>query len=196
MPSHYWCYRHGQRARDSRPGIGERLENLPKLTNQRKEELEQNMSTYSRIFPNVPGKTDWNLKVRVKHYPLPFPTFDDIEAEVQQTKALDLIELSGSIPQCYSWTSRTKPNVLWSISGARIMLQLQIQSPCSVQVPFLPVSQTRITSLDFVRGYWLFQQSKPKTAFSTKSGLYQCFAFPTLLTPAANYFPERPLIAP
>ncbi|XP_075723904.1 uncharacterized protein LOC142765981 [Rhipicephalus microplus] len=153
----------------------------PSLTDQQKEALEKTMTAHSKIFSNVPGKTDWvechletvtKSPVHVKQYPLPFATTKDIELEVEQMKTLGIFEVSKS-PYNSPVLLVDKPDkTKWFVVDLRRLNNLII-----ADAVFASATNKRYFSkLDFVKGYWqipLSQQSKPKTAFSTKSGLYQ-----------------------
>ncbi|XP_075732486.1 uncharacterized protein LOC142775054 [Rhipicephalus microplus] len=161
----------------------------PSLTDQQKEELEKTMKVHSKIFSNVPGKTDWvechletvtESPVHVKQYPLPFATTKDIEAEVQQMKTLGIIEVSkspyNSPVLLVDKPDKTKRFVVDFRRLNNLMIADAEPMPRADAVFASATNKRYFSKLDFVKGYWqipLSQQSRPKTAFSTKSGLYQ-----------------------
>ncbi|XP_075726234.1 uncharacterized protein LOC142767871 [Rhipicephalus microplus] len=161
----------------------------PSLTDQQKEELEKTMTAHSKIFSNVPGKTDWvechletvtESPVHVKQYPLPFATTKDIEAEVQQMKTLGIIEVSkspyNSPVLLVDKPDKTKRFVVDFRRLNNLMIADAEPMPRADAVFASATNKRYFSKLDFVKGYWqipLSQQSRPKTAFSTKSGLYQ-----------------------
>ncbi|XP_075723228.1 uncharacterized protein LOC142765681 [Rhipicephalus microplus] len=161
----------------------------PSLTDQQKEELEKTLTAHSKIFSNVPGKTDWvechletvtESPVHVKQYPLPFATTKDIEAEVQQMKTLGIIEVSKSPYNSPVFLADKPDKTKRFVVDFRRLNNLIIADaepmPRADAVFASATNKRYFSKLDFVKGYWqipLSQQSKPKTAFSTKSGLYQ-----------------------
>ncbi|XP_077531344.1 uncharacterized protein LOC144143472 [Haemaphysalis longicornis] len=161
----------------------------PHLTTMQKAQIEVELKQHSKIFSNVPGKTHLvechlelttDTPVHVKQYPLPFATVENVEKEVQDMKALDIIEESVS-PYNSPVLLVKKPDhtnrfVVDYRKLNNILVADSEPMPRADAVFVAEGGKKYFSKLDFVKGYWqipLSEESKPKTAFSTTSGLYQ-----------------------
>lgn len=161
----------------------------PHLTTTQKAQIEAELKQHSKIFSNVPGKTNLvechlelttDTPVHVKQYPLPFATVENVEKEVQDMKALEIIEESVS-PYNSPVLLVKKPDhtnrfVVDYRKLNNILVADSEPMPRADAVFAAAGGKRYFSKLDFVKGYWqipLSEESKAKTAFSTTSGLYQ-----------------------
>ncbi|KAM7284397.1 uncharacterized protein ISCGN_001491 [Ixodes scapularis] len=159
------------------------------LGEDQQKQLRDVISEHSCIFSDVPGKTDWaecrlelttDTPVHVKQYPLPFATREGVEREVQEMERLGIIEKSQS-PYNAPVLLVKKPDgtnrLCIDFRRLNDVLVADSEPMPRADAVFAAAGEKKYFSkVDFVKGYWqipLSEESKPKTAFSTTSGLFQ-----------------------
>lgn len=159
------------------------------IGDEKTQQLKQLLHQYSPVFSDVPGKTDLvqcSLKlttdrpIHIKQYPLPYALRDTVGEEVEQMLQMGVIEPSKSAynSPVVVVKKADKTNRL-CIDFRRINSALISNAepiPNSDDI-FVSLARKRIFSkLDLSKGYWqvpLDDESRPITAFSTSTGLYQ-----------------------
>lgn len=161
----------------------------PRLTTEQTSGIQEAMATYHKIFSNVPGKTNWvechlelttDTPVHVKQYPLPFATRENVEKEVDEMRTLGIIEEAHSpynSPVLIVRKADQTNRLVVDFRKLNSILVGDSEPMPRADTVFANVGEAKYFSkVDFVKGYWqipLSMESKPKTAFSTTTGLYQ-----------------------
>ncbi|XP_064470233.1 uncharacterized protein LOC135384984 [Ornithodoros turicata] len=151
-------------------------------------EIELLLDQYGTVFSDVPGKTDLvqcrlqmttDRPIYVKQYPLPYALRESVQEEVERMLQMGVIEPSESAynSPVVIVKKPDRTNRL-CIDFRRINDALVSNSepiPNAEEI-FTTIANKRVFSkLDLSKGYWqvpLDEASKPKTAFSTSTGLY------------------------
>ncbi|XP_077560624.1 uncharacterized protein LOC144175419 [Haemaphysalis longicornis] len=159
------------------------------LSSSQTQEAQQICEDYREIFSDLPGKTDLvecrleltsTTPVHVRQYPLPFALEEVIEAEVQDMLRLGVIERSQSPYNAPLLPVKKPDNTIRPCVDYRELNKLLVSD--SEPIPRIDVLLARVgpkkffSKFDFTKGYWqvpMAPDSREKTAFSTKSGLYQ-----------------------
>lgn len=161
----------------------------PRLTTEQTSGIQEAMATYHKIFSNVPGKTNWvechlelttDTPVHVKQYPLPFATRENVEKEVDEMRTLGIIEEAHSpynSPVLIVRKADQTNRLVVDFRKLNSILVGDSEPMPRADTVFANVGEAKYFSkVDFVKGYWqipLSIESKPKTAFSTTTRLYQ-----------------------
>ncbi|XP_064478117.1 uncharacterized protein LOC135391692 [Ornithodoros turicata] len=165
----------------------------------------RNLTTaYEEIFSDLPGSTnlvECNLQratdcpVHVKQYPLPFAVRGEVERELEGMLQLGIIEKSNSpyhSPVLIVKKSDGSNRVCIDFRRLNDILVADAEPiPRSESLIAEVGSRVYFTKLDLAKGYWqipLNEESKPKTAFLTPSGLYQFRYMPFGLKTAPAVF--------
>ena len=161
----------------------------PQLSNEQRSELQELLDNFSNILSNCPGKTDL-IKHEI-HTPSSHPIWlpphriphaykDMVQQELDEMLSNSIIEPSAS-----EWSS---PIVLVKKTDGTLRFCIdfrQLNSISEADAYRMPriedlidcLGQANyISTLDLTRGYWqvpLSEEARAKTAFATKSGLYQ-----------------------
>ncbi|XP_064475154.1 uncharacterized protein LOC135389103 [Ornithodoros turicata] len=164
----------------------------PTLTPKQRVGIQHLLSEFPAIFSDIPGKTNLtecdfgsttNNPVNTKQYPLPFAVRETIEEEVQNMLRLGIIEKSNSPYNSPVLVVRKQDGTHRLCVDFRRLNDVLIFDceavPRADELLATVGNRTYFSKLDFTKGYWqipLSEAAKPKTAFSTSTGLYQfCF---------------------
>lgn len=162
---------------------------FPGLTPEQRQQVHSLCSQFHDIFSDLPGKTDLvecklnvtsATPVHVRQYPVPFAFQEPIENEVQDMLRLGVIERSTSPYNAPLLAIRKPDNTIRVCVDFRELNKLLLDD--SEPIPRIDVLLAEIgpknvfSKFDFTKGYWqvpMAQDSREKTAFSCRSGLYQ-----------------------
>ncbi|XP_064479202.1 uncharacterized protein LOC135392418 [Ornithodoros turicata] len=159
------------------------------LTATQREDMRTALSEYAEVFSDVPGRTDLvecDLQlmaqdpVNTRQYPLPFAVRNAVHDEVRDMLRMGIIEESNS-------PYNSPVLVVKKADGSRrlcidfrrlndILVSDSEPVPRADELLASVGNKAWFSKLDFTKGYWqipLSEDAKPKTAFSTSSGLYQ-----------------------
>ncbi|XP_065924759.1 uncharacterized protein [Magallana gigas] len=175
-----------------------------RLTPDQLETAKSLCDSFSDVFTDIPGMTNLvehkivvtsSEPVRVKPYPIPFSTEKTITEEVQKMLQLNVIEPSSSPYSAPVVIARKKDGTnrfcidYRRLNCATVFDAEPMPSPESI---FSKMTGKKFVSkIDLSKGYWqvpMADESKPLTAFSTPSGLYQFRTMPFGLVNAPATF--------
>nr|XP_034307430.1 uncharacterized protein LOC117682907 [Crassostrea gigas] len=175
-----------------------------RLTPDQLETAKSLCDSFSDVFTDIPGMTNLvehkivvtsSEPVRVKPYPIPFSTEKTITKEVQKMLQLNVIEPSSSPYSAPVVIARKKDGTnrfcidYRRLNCATVFDAEPMPSPESI---FSKMTGKKFVSkIDLSKGYWqvpMADESKPLTAFSTPSGLYQFRTMPFGLVNAPATF--------
>ncbi|XP_052673702.1 uncharacterized protein LOC128155864 [Crassostrea angulata] len=175
-----------------------------RLTPDQLETAKSLCDSFSDVFTDIPGITNLvehkivvtsSEPVRVKPYPIPFSTEKTITEEVQKMLQLNVIEPSSSPYSAPVVIARKKDGTnrfcidYRRLNCATVFDAEPMPSPESI---FSKMTGKKFVSkIDLSKGYWqvpMADESKPLTAFSTPSGLYQFRTMPFGLVNAPATF--------
>ncbi|XP_065923227.1 uncharacterized protein [Magallana gigas] len=175
-----------------------------RLTPDQLETAKSLCDSFSDVFTDIPGMTNLvehkivvtsSEPVRVKPYPIPFSTEKTITEEVQNMLQLNVIEPSSSPYSAPVVIARKKDGTnrfcidYRRLNCATVFDAEPMPSPESI---FSKMTGKKFVSkIDLSKGYWqvpMADESKPLTAFSTPSGLYQFRTMPFGLVNAPATF--------
>ncbi|XP_064469791.1 uncharacterized protein LOC135384523 [Ornithodoros turicata] len=174
------------------------------LTQQQRKEAGQLVHKFQEIMSDVPGQTSVTTcqlemttptPVHTKQYPLPFAVRKAVEEEVQAMLRMGIIEKSTSAYDSPVLVVRKPDNTHRLCVDFRKLndgLKADAEPIPRADHLFAEIGKKKFfTKLDFSKGYWqipLDEESKPMTAFSTASGLYQFRYMPFGLKTAPAIF--------
>nr|XP_011415578.2 uncharacterized protein LOC105319660 isoform X2 [Crassostrea gigas] len=175
-----------------------------RLTPDQLETAKSLCDSFSDVFTDIPGMTNLvehkivvtsSEPVRVKPYPIPFSTEKTITEEFQKMLQLNVIEPSSSPYSAPVVIARKKDGTnrfcidYRRLNCATVFDAEPMPSPESI---FSKMTGKKFVSkIDLSKGYWqvpMADESKPLTAFSTPSGLYQFRTMPFGLVNAPATF--------
>ncbi|XP_065939102.1 uncharacterized protein [Magallana gigas] len=175
-----------------------------RLTPDQLETAKSLCDSFSDVFTDIPGMTNLvehkivvtsSEPVRVKPYPIPFSTEKTVTEEVQKMLQLNVIEPSSSPYSAPVVIARKKDGTnrfcidYRRLNCATVFDAEPMPSPESI---FSKMTGKKFVSkIDLSKGYWqvpMADESKPLTAFSTPSGLYQFRTMPFGLVNAPATF--------
>lgn len=161
----------------------------PGLTPKRRQEAQSLCKQFQDIFSDLPGKTDLveceltltsMTPVHVRQYPVPFALQEPIENEVQDMLRLGVIERSTAAYNAPLLAIRKPDNTIRVCVDFRELnkILLEDREPIPrIDVLLAQIGPKKVFSkFDFTKGYWqvpMAANSREKTAFSCRSGLYQ-----------------------
>ena len=158
------------------------------LSNQERQEMIQILEEFQDVLQGKPGQTNMaehtintNSKpIRLPPYRIPYAYREAVAKELQEMKESGIIESSAS-----EWAA---PIVVVKKKDGNIRLCVDFRKLNAVTpIDAYPMPRTDelldrlgkakyITTLDLARGYWqvpMAEKDRPKTAFTTPSGLFQ-----------------------
>nr|XP_034315954.1 uncharacterized protein LOC117685617 [Crassostrea gigas] len=175
-----------------------------RLTPDQLETAKSLCDSFSDVFTDIPGMTNLvehkivvtsSEPVRVKPYPIPFSTEKTITEEVQKMLQLNVIEPSSSPYSAPVVIARKKDGTnrfcidYRRLNCATVFDAEPMPSPESIFSKM--TGKNFVSKIDLSKGYWqvlMADESKPLTAFSTPSGLYQFRTMPFGLVNAPATF--------
>ena len=174
------------------------------LSESRRCEVVALVEDFKNIFSETPGSTNLvkhdihtfsDTPVRVKPYPIPYGTRDEIEKEVVKMLELGVIEESSSPYSAPVVLVAKKDNTKrFCIDYRRLNLVTRFDTEPMNRVDDILVKLSEdsyFTKIDLTKGYWqilMADEAKEKTAFVTPSGSYQFCRMPFGLMNSAATF--------
>ncbi|XP_065925002.1 uncharacterized protein [Magallana gigas] len=175
-----------------------------RLTPDQLETAKSLCDSFSDVFTDIPGMTNLvehkivvtsSEPVRVKPYPIPFSTEKTITEEVQKMLQLNVIEPSSSPYSAPVVIARKKDGTnRFCIDNRRLNCATVFDAepmPSPESIFSKMTGKKFVSKIDLSKGYWqvpMADESKPLTAFSTPSGLYQFRTMPFGLVNAPATF--------
>ncbi|XP_049514006.1 uncharacterized protein LOC125941102 [Dermacentor silvarum] len=159
------------------------------MTEEQKSQVTDILEAYQGVLTDVPGKTHLvqcklqvttEAPIQAKQYPIPFAIQETVQKEVQQMLRQGIIERSDSPYQSPVVVVKKKDGAIRLCIDFRLLNQVLVSD--NEPIPRVDMMFAKLgncsyfSKFDFSKGYWqvpMDEESKPMTAFSCSSGLYQ-----------------------
>lgn len=176
----------------------------PGLDSQHRRDAKASVQEHKDISSDVPGRInliechlrmETDKPVHTKQYPVPFAVQDSIEDEVRRTLEMGIVERADSAYNSPVLVVK-KPDQSYHLCVNSRCLN-DVLTADSKPMPRADLLFTKIgareffSKIDFTKGHWqipLTEESRPETAFSTTSGIYQFKYMPLELKTALAVF--------